>query len=159
MNQQPPQVEVVIEIPRGSFLKWGSCGRVDFVSPFPCPFNYGSVRAYVGGDDDLLDAVVLGPRLPRGKRVNVAAHGAVGFTDRGIYDDKLICSHRPLGPLCRQLVLFFFNFYAVCKRLLNIYRGRGGGRTVCEGWGAAELAISRARPRKDTKWSGPVIPF
>ena len=39
----PPEVEVVIEIPRGSFLKRGSTGHVDFVSPLPCPFNYGSV--------------------------------------------------------------------------------------------------------------------
>ena len=41
----PPEVDVVIEIPRGSFLKRGSTGHVDFVSPLPCPFNYGSVPA------------------------------------------------------------------------------------------------------------------
>ena len=41
--KEPPLVEVVVEIPRGSFLKRGSSGRVDFVSPLPCPFNYGSV--------------------------------------------------------------------------------------------------------------------
>ena len=35
----PIELEVVIEIPRGSFLKRGSDGQVDFVSPFPCPFN------------------------------------------------------------------------------------------------------------------------
>ena len=39
MNLQLPQVEVVIEIPRGSFLKRGWDGSVDFISPFPCPFN------------------------------------------------------------------------------------------------------------------------
>ncbi len=64
--QMPPCVEVVIEIPRGSFLKRGSTGCVDFVSPFPCPFNYGSVRQYIGGEGDYLDAVVLGPRLAAG---------------------------------------------------------------------------------------------
>jgi hypothetical protein len=41
--QAPPEVEVLIEIPRGSFVKRGSTGHVDFVSPLPCPFNYGSV--------------------------------------------------------------------------------------------------------------------
>jgi inorganic pyrophosphatase len=158
MGHKQPRVEVVIEIPRGSFLKRGTSGYVDFVSPIPCPFNYGSIPAYVGGDDDLLDAVVLGSRLLRGERVEVEAQGAVGFTDRGIYDDKLICSHRPLRPLYRRLVLFFFHFYALCKRLLNIYRGRPG-RTVCEGWGEADAAIARANPREDTAWSGPVVPF
>ena len=39
----PPEVEVIIEIPKGSFIKRGSTGQVDFVSPLPCPFNYGSV--------------------------------------------------------------------------------------------------------------------
>ena len=69
--RQPPQLEIVIEIPRGSFLKRGSTGELDFISPFPCPFNYGSVDQYIGLEGDLLDAVVLGPRLPRGKRVTV----------------------------------------------------------------------------------------
>ena len=158
MNMQSTRVEVVIEIPRWSFLKRGSSERVDFVSPLPCPFNYGSIIAYVGSDGDLLDAVVLGPRLPRGKRVEVEAQGAVGFTDRGIYDDKLICSHRPLRQIYRQIVLLFFHFYAFCKRLLNLYRGMSG-RTVCEGWGEAAPAIERARPREEMEWSGPVVPF
>ena len=73
----PPQVNVVIEVPRGSFLKRGSDGALDFVSPFPCPFNYGSVEGYLGLEGDMLDAVVLGPRLSRGSRVKVQAFGAV----------------------------------------------------------------------------------
>ena len=39
---EPPEVEVVIEAPCGNFLKRGSAGHVDFVSPLPCPFNYGA---------------------------------------------------------------------------------------------------------------------
>jgi inorganic pyrophosphatase len=31
----PLEIDVVIEITRGSFLKRGSTGHVDFVSPFP----------------------------------------------------------------------------------------------------------------------------
>lgn len=157
-EQSPPRVEVCIEIPRGSFLKRGTNGQLDFVSPFPCPFNYGSIHSLVGGDGDLLDAVVLGPRLPRGTRVEVPACGAVGFTDRNIYDDKLICSHRPLNPLKRWLVLLFFRFYARCKSVLNVYR-RSPGRTVCEGWGDARDAIARAHPRKAGHWQGPDVPF
>ncbi len=156
--EDAPQVEVIIEIPRGSFLKRGSIGRLDFISPFPCPFNYGSVDAYVGLEGDLLDAVVLGPRLRRGTRVTVRAFGAVGFTDRSMYDDKLICSDHPIGPVKRFLVLLFFKFYARCKGLLNLLRGRSG-RNNCEGWCNAKAAIGRATPREDMAWKGPTVPF
>ena len=141
-----PELEVVIEIPCGSFLKRGSTRKVDFVSPFPCPFNYGSVEAFIGLEGDLLDAVVLGPRLPRGSRVTVQAFGAVGLTDHGKYDDKLICSNHPVGRWQRLRVLLFFTIYAKCKGLLNLIRGRNG-RNACEGWGDAKAAIARARPR------------
>ena len=79
MNPKLPQFEVVIEIPCGSFLKRGWDGSVDFISPFPCPFNYGSIPDYIGCEGDFLDAVVLGPRLTRGKIVSVIAQGAVGL--------------------------------------------------------------------------------
>ena len=163
MNTQPksrhlPKVDVVIEIPRGSFLKRGWKGNVDFISPFPCPFNYGSIPDYIGCEGDLLDAVVLGPRLPRGKKVSVIARGAVGLTDRGLYDDKLICSHRPLKPGQRNFVLNFFHFYAFCKGLLNFCRGRSG-RNYCNGWGSAAKAIARARPRKGMDLPDPLVPF
>ncbi len=157
LTQNLPQLEVVIEIPRGSFLKRGSTGRVDFVSPFPCPFNYGSIHAYLGLEGDLLDAVVLGPRLSCGSRVTVHAFGAIGMTDRGMYDDKLICAHQPLQTRERLLVLLFFQFYARCKGLLNLYRGRPG-RNACEGWCDARDALARARPR-DGSWRGPAVPF
>ncbi|MCP4042025.1 MAG: inorganic diphosphatase [Gammaproteobacteria bacterium] len=157
-SQELPQLEVVIEIPCGSFLKRGTTGKIDFISPIPCPFNYGSVGKYVGLDGDLLDAVVLGPRLGHGTKVMVQAFGAVGLTDRGMYDDKLICSHHPLEPWQRFLVLLFFRLYAKCKWLLNFYRGRSG-RNACEGWCDAKAAIARAHPRMDMAWKGPVIPF
>ncbi|MGB5467917.1 MAG: inorganic diphosphatase [Sedimenticolaceae bacterium] len=157
-SQPPPEVEVVIEVPRGSFLKRGSTGRLDFVSPIPCPFNYGSVQTLVGLEGDLLDAVVLGRRLPRGARVTVSAFGAVGLTDRGMYDDKLICSRQAIGGMRRRLVLAFFAFYAKCKWLLNKARGRAG-RNACEGWGDARAAIARARPRDQVDWRGPTVPF
>ena len=91
----PVDVEVVIEVPRGSFLKRDLDGRVHFVSPLPCPFNYGAVPALLGLEGDLLDAVVLGPRLPFGTRLRVPAWGAVTLTDRGLADDKLICCTQP----------------------------------------------------------------
>jgi inorganic pyrophosphatase len=154
---EPPLVDVVIEIPRGSFLKRGSTQRIDFVSPLPCPFNYGSVPTHIGLEGDLLDAVVLGPRLPVGRRVRVAAWDAVTMTDRGMIDDKLICSATSIGETDLRSVLRFFRFYAKCKGLLNVWRGRPG-RNACEGFCGAALALSRARPREPS-WSGPPIEF
>ncbi len=109
---EPPELEldVVIEVPRGSFLKRGSIGRIDFVSPFPCPFNYGSVPNYLGLEGDLLDALVLGPRLPVGTRIRVKAWGAVTQTDRGMVDDKLVCCTHPPTPAQKAFVLRFFRF-------------------------------------------------
>jgi inorganic pyrophosphatase len=150
-------VEVVIEVPRGSFLKRGSTGRVDFISPLPCPFNYGSVPEYVGLEGDLLDAVVLGPRLPLGTRLRVPAWGAIVLTDRGMSDDKLICSKEPLSPRERRNVLRFFHLYARCKALLNLYRRRPG-RNACDGWLQADQALARARVRDDS-WHGPLVEF
>ena len=154
---EPPELDVVIEIPKGSFLKRGSEQQIDFVSPFPCPFNYGSVPSLIGLEGDLLDAVVLGPRLPLGTRLAVKARGAVTVMDRGMTDDKLICSDHPLSSVQRQNVLRFFHFYAKCKGILNVYRGRPG-RNACEGWHEASFALMRSRPR-DVSWDGSPVRF
>ena len=156
-SREPLEVDVIIEVPRGSFLKRGSTGHVDFISPFPCPFNYGSVPSYIGLEGDLLDALVLGPRLPLGTQIRVKAWGAVILTDRGMSDDKLVCSDRPLKASERLTVLRVFHFYAKCKGLLNLWRGRSG-RNACEGWCDAAEALARARPR-DATWRGPPIEF
>ena len=153
----PVEVPVVVEIPRGSFLKRGSTGRIDFVSPLPCPFNYGSVPTMIGLEGDLLDAVLLGPRLAAGTEPRVPAWIAVTLTDRGMSDDKLICSPARLSPQqCRQ-VLRFFRLYARCKGWLNLWRRRPG-RNACEGWIGAADAIARARPRGED-WRGPPVPY
>lgn len=145
LPQPPPSVEVVIEIPRGSFLKRGSSGIIDFVSPVPCLYNYGSIHQYIGGDGDFLDAVVLGPRLPVGTKVRVNAYGSVGVSERFMYDDKLVCAMKPISSHERRNVLLFFRLYASCKGLLNMIRGHKG-RSHCEGWGDACAAIERAEP-------------
>ena len=152
-----PELDVVIEVPRGSFVKRGSGGSIDFISPLPCPFNYGAVPTLLGFEGDLLDAVVLGKRLAYGTRIRVRAWGAITLTDRGMADDKLICSHaEPTDAECRQ-VLRFFHFYAKCKGLLNFCRRRPG-RNGCDGWCDAREALGRARP-VDAAWSGPPVSF
>ncbi len=150
-------LDVVIEVPRGSFIKRGSSGQIDFISPLPCPFNYGAVPAYLGMEGDLLDALVLGQRLPYGTRLRVKAWGAVTLTDRGMSDDKLVCSNqRPSDSECRE-VLRFFHFYAGCKALLNLWRRRPG-RNGCDGWCDANAALARARPAPES-WLASPVPY
>jgi inorganic pyrophosphatase len=157
LPSEPPEVEVVIEVPRGSFLKRGSSGSIDFVSPLPCPFNYGAVPTHLGLEGDLLDALVLGPRLRLGQHTRVKAWAAVTLTDRGMSDDKLICSDRRPSPAEIDAVLRFFRFYARCKGLLNRWRRRPG-RNACDGLRSASEAMARARPLTGA-WTGPPIPF
>jgi inorganic pyrophosphatase len=150
-------LDVVIEVPRGSVVKRGSSGSIDFISPLPCPFNYGAVPTLLGLECDLLDAVVLGQRIAYGTRLRVTAWGAVSLTDRGLSDDKLICSeHAPSDQQCSE-VLQFFHLYAKCKGMLNLWRRRPG-RNGCDGWCDAGQALARARPIP-TSWAGPSVPF
>ncbi|HSW40853.1 MAG TPA: inorganic diphosphatase [Acidobacteriota bacterium] len=126
-------VEAVIEVPKGNFIKRRTSGKIEFLFPFPCPFNYGSVRAFLGADGDFLDAAVLGPRLRRGSRVSVTVIGVIGMIDAGVPDNKLICSEKDIGELERSLILLFFKFYATCKGMINICRGFSGS-SRCLGW-------------------------
>jgi len=137
-------IEVVIDVPLGGFIKRTDDGAIDFVSPAPCPFNYGSVPDTRSGDGDRLDAVVLGPRLPRGARVRVNVVARVRFTDAGQDDPKLICSraNRPLGRLDRAKITAFFVLYARAKALLNRVRGRGElGPTRFDGIEVVSLTV------------------
>jgi inorganic pyrophosphatase len=122
----PREVDVEIEVPRGGFIKRKDDGGVDFVSPFPCPFNYGSVPDTRSGDGDRLDAVVLGPKLPRGTRVRVRVMGYAKFVDAGQEDPKLICADGPLGRADRVRIRAFFWCYARAKTVLNAVRGKPG---------------------------------
>ncbi len=128
---------VVIEVPRWSFVKRKLDGRVDFVSPLPCPYNYGSIVEVVSPDGDPLDALVLGPRLARGHTALGTVRGVMGFCDDGLEDPKVICSALPLTLSDRRGVERFFALYAVMKRGLVRMRGRSG-ETRCTGWVAIE---------------------
>ncbi len=145
LTAPPAEVDLMIEVPRGSFLKRGPTGHVDFVSPLPCPYNYGAVPSMLGLEGDLLDALVLGPRLPFGTQLRLPAWGAVTLTDRGLCDDKLVCSRNRPSAAEWQQVLRFFRFYARCKGLLNLILWRPG-RNGCDGWRSAAQALARARP-------------
>jgi inorganic pyrophosphatase len=122
----PEELEVVIEVPRGGFIKRTDAGSIDYVSPFPCPFNYGSVPDTRSGDGDRLDAVVLGPRLARGARVRLKVVALVRFIDAGQDDPKYVCSAAP--PTLKEVAIIvgFFKLYEVLKGTLNRLRGKHG---------------------------------
>lgn len=122
-------------MPRFGFVKRTPRGDVDFVSPLPCPVNYGSVPDTSAPDGDPLDAVVMGPRLCRGARLSVPVRGVILFVDAGQKDDKLVCKHTPLTAADRALLLSFFRLYALAKRALNAARGLRGP-TRCLGFRA-----------------------
>lgn len=113
-------VEVRIEVPRGGFIKRGTySGRVVLISPLPSPFNYGSVIGTLGEDGDPLDAIVLGPPIAMGETVRVRVHAVVRFTDRGLADDKLVCTNDELDTSELARIEWFFRFYAFGKRWMS----------------------------------------
>ncbi|MEL7371452.1 MAG: inorganic diphosphatase, partial [Myxococcota bacterium] len=118
------RIEVVVEVPRFGFIKRDTAGRIDVVSPLPCPFNYGSVPGTLAGDGDPVDAVILGPWRAQGAQFSSYLRGTVDFIDAGEEDPKLIVSDRPLSAWDRWQVTNFFRTYAVFKRGLNRARGR-----------------------------------
>jgi inorganic pyrophosphatase len=115
-------VTVRIEVPRGGVVKRRANGSLDFVSPLPCPFNYGCVPEQLGGDGDPLDALVLGPRLAPGALVTTQVFAVVRFLDAGQVDDKLVCGPSEPSEVEQAAILTFFRWYARAKRVLHAWR-------------------------------------
>jgi inorganic pyrophosphatase len=108
--------EVTIEYPRWSMVKHRSDGTIDFVSPLPCPYNYGSLAGRRSGDGQALDALVLGPRLAAGVRLRLPTIGVIGFLDLGVHDPKVVFSVGPVSARDRAGLELFFRVYARFKR-------------------------------------------
>ena len=127
-------VDVRIETRKGGFVKAGGRAGPGFVSPLPCPFNYGSVPGTVAEDGEPIDALVLGPRLTVGDVCRRSVLGIVSFQDAGQRDDKLVCGTGPelASAASRLSIRAFFVVYAAAKLCLNLWRGRRG-RTSFEG--------------------------
>lgn len=153
-NMDPHEpVTVHIETPLGGFVKRRADGRIAYVSPVPCPFNYGSVPGRWSADGDPLDAVVLGSRHPRAAQVSLRPWAWVDFIDNGERDPKLVCAERAPTRAERVLILAFFQLYARVKVLARLARG-SRGPTECRGWrelASLEDEVSPGEP--DTPWS------
>lgn len=124
-----------VETPRFGFVKRRDDGSVDFVSPIPCPFHYGSVPGTLAADGAPLDALVLGEPfgpgpVERGTELLLDVFGEVRFVDAGLVDTKLITARRPPTRLDRWTVRGFFSVYARMKWALNRTRGARGETRV-----------------------------
>lgn len=121
---------VRIETPRGSFVKRDLAGgrlRVRFVSPLPCPFDYGQIEGEPAPDGMPRDAVWLGTRVAAGASPEGVVAAIVRFRDGGAEDDKWVVTETgALAAHDRARLARFFRIYAWTKRL-RLTRAHFGG--------------------------------
>jgi inorganic pyrophosphatase len=118
----PEELYVRIETARGGLIKRRDDGSVDYISPLPAPFNYGSVPNTRAADGDPEDCIVLGERLTPGTTIRLRVLGRVRFVDAGVPDNKWICG-QSMSPNEQRMIVVFFRFYAFAKGALNLLRG------------------------------------
>jgi inorganic pyrophosphatase len=143
LDELPPvdsegRLDVLIEVPRFSFVKRDARGTVELISPLPCPFNYGSVPGTCAPDGEGIDALVLGPRLVLAARLRVPLRARVRFVDAGVDDSKWVCAEQPLTPRDLAQVDAFFRVYSAAKRALHALRSRDLAGAVQSLLGAPE---------------------
>jgi inorganic pyrophosphatase len=94
----PTDVQVIIEIPAGSFTKYELDAKTGHIfvdrfqsMPVVYPTNYGSIPSTVGPDGDPLDALVITrqPVYP-GALIRVRPIGIMKMIDGGDIDDKIV---------------------------------------------------------------------
>jgi inorganic pyrophosphatase len=168
MNQDGT-VNAVVEIPAGTIAKWEVNGtlpdgtrpddgrlRWEFDNGKPrviqylgYPGNYGFIPCTLGGDDDQLDILLVGPPLPKGAVSSAKFIGVLKMLDGGDTDDKILAvtKESPLYgvndladlddkfPGVRDIIEIWFTHY------------KGQGEMKAQGWGdieEAELIIQKA---------------
>lgn len=118
------QQTILIETPRGSFVKRNEHGQIDYVSPIPCPFHYGCLPELNGGDGDPMDALWFG-YTPHDTHITGIVIGVVRFRDHGSVDDKWILTDgRALTRVELWGLQHFFRGYATLKNLLELVTSR-----------------------------------
>ena len=100
-------INAFIEIPAGTTEKWEMSQDGKFLNQelqkkgpreinyLPYPINYGFIpqtilSKNVGGDGDMLDVIVIGPRIKRGSIVKVNVIGMLEIIDEGKIDSKIL---------------------------------------------------------------------
>jgi inorganic pyrophosphatase len=154
-------LNVVVEIPAGTNEKWevaksGSSldwelhgDRRRVVAYLPYPGNYGMVPRTLlpesaGGDGDPLDAIVLGPAIPRGQIVRARPVAVLRLLDEGERDDKIVAISTR-GPLrevdtLRELEALAPGATTILETWFSHYKGEGRVETS----GFADEARARA---------------
>ena len=110
--------QMCVEVSKGHRLKRDNHGRIEFVSPFRCPFNYGSLMGVKAADGDLADAILLGESRKRGTVFEGELVAIVRFMDKGTQDDKWILSET--GQFSHSEYTQIRNFFRVYVILKNI---------------------------------------
>jgi inorganic pyrophosphatase len=139
---------------RGAMVKRGSDGAIDYVSPLPCPFDYGEIPGSRGEDGDPVDVVVWGalpaPTLSAtgDPRYRLPLQGAVDFVDEGAIDTKVVVGDTAPGTLGRAAILAFFGLLAAAKATrarLRPRRDAAGAPPRCavRGWLDRDAASAR----------------
>lgn len=106
-----------IEVSKWGMIKRNEKGSIDYISPIPCPFNYGSVENITGEDGDLQDAILLGDKKRVGFSGKYQLIGKIYFIDQGMQDHKWIFSATNKIRRRDWIVLdSFFRAYAKIKR-------------------------------------------
>jgi inorganic pyrophosphatase len=120
------ETDILVEVSRGDFVKRKPDGSVDYTSPVPAPFNYGSVPGTTAPDGDPTDALLLGERRPHGVTVRATVYGVVHLLDDGVPDDKLVCAEHPPTAAAWAVVHAFFRVWVLAKRARALVRGARG---------------------------------
>jgi inorganic pyrophosphatase len=161
-GRNPPQdVNVVIEIPQGSSVKYeidkdtGAIIVDRFLfTPMAYPAAYGFIPGTLSDDGDPADALVLTPavNLVPGSVIRARPIGLLNMIDEAGTDEKIICvphdrihpqfseihAMQDLPPITRQTIEHFFSNYKALEP---------GKWVRVSGWGdrnAAEEVIRRA---------------
>ncbi|MFM2163230.1 MAG: hypothetical protein RLZZ383_2742 [Pseudomonadota bacterium] len=121
------EVLIEVEIARGGREKRHPDGTLDYVSPVPAPFAYGSIVGEWGGDGDPLDVVVVGFTPAAGTRHRLRLVGHVRARDRGMDDDKWVAAPTHFARWHdRWTVHLFFLVYPTARAWVDARKGRSG---------------------------------
>lgn len=108
-----------VEVPRGARIKRDAHGRIDLVSPFACPFDYGCLPDVPSADGEPADAVILGGPRRRGDEGRGTIWHQLRFIDGGRPDDKWVIGEGPPTDAELAQIITFFRRYASIKRVFG----------------------------------------
>ena len=152
-------INVIVEVPAGTNEKWEVNEQGVMVREFtgdkprvirylPYPGNYGMIPRTLldpkdGGDNAPLDAIVLGPTVPRGHVIKAYPIGVLRMLDGGEQDDKILAvradSHFKNALDVDALEKQFPGTVTILETWFSNYAGKS--RQIVLGFGSRASAI------------------